>query len=179
LNQDPIEFWKHVHGASVHFPIALFIVGLMFDYGSVLFRRPNWRTVGFWCLIAGAIVAVPACVSGLAGLYGWLGVATSPDTFEGYKGSNVLLMFGHRNLGLTGTGIAILLAIWRAIRKDELKKTEWGVFLALWLAATLSIGLAGYMGAYVRGMSDYANFPKVAPSPEASPTAEGAPAPAP
>jgi uncharacterized membrane protein len=177
--EDPIKFWQHIHGASVHFPIALIICAFLFDFGSTLFKRETWKIVGFWCLIAAAIVALPASISGLAGHIGWFGVKPDPDT---YDFTNVGLSLGHRNLALVGTGIAILLAIWRTARRDALKKGEWAAYLILLFGATFSIGVAGFLGAYVRMGSDYANFPKQpaaveSPAPDAeTPATEATPA---
>jgi uncharacterized membrane protein len=139
LNEDPIKLWQHLHGATSHFPIAGMILAFLFDFGSVIFRRPSWRCVGFWTLIAAAVVSVPTVLSGLSAQYGWFGI-------EKWQADHLVL---HRNLALFGAGAAIVLALWRTVRKDDLKGGEWIAYLALLAVATGLIGFTGYYGAYV------------------------------
>jgi uncharacterized membrane protein len=138
-NEDPIKLWQHIHGATAHFPIAMMVVGFLFDLGAIVFKRENWRTVGFWCLMIAAIVAVPLVVSGMAGGMGWFGI-------EKWMAEGTMK---HRNVALIGSGLTILLALWRAVRRDALKGAEWGIFLLLLAAAVGGIGYAGFLGAYV------------------------------
>lgn len=137
--EDPLKLWQHIHGASAHFPIVGMMLALCFDFGSLLFRRPQWKVVGFWCLFAAAVVSIPAVLSGLTGQNGWLGV----DKWVSIS------MDKHRNIALIAAGSAILLSLWRIIRKDDQKGAEWFVYLALMLAATAAIGYTGFLGAYV------------------------------
>jgi uncharacterized membrane protein len=132
-NEDPIKLWQHIHGATAHFPIAMMIVALIFDLGAIIFKRETWRAVGFWCLMVAAIVSIPLVISGLAGANGWFGIEKWDD----------------RNLALAGSGLAIVLALWRAGRRDRLKGPEWGIFIALLIASVGIIGYTGYLGAYV------------------------------
>ena len=143
FKDDPIALWKHIHGASAHFPIAMMMVSFAFDYGAILFRRPNWRTVGFWTLIVAAVLSVPTILSGLWGQLGWFGV-------DKWEATSVLV---HRNVSLFGGGVVLLLAIWRSLRRDsreDLKGGEWITYLVALIFATAAIGYTGYLGAYVK-----------------------------
>jgi len=140
VNDDPIKLWQHIHGACSHFPIVGMTLSFLFDIGAILFRRPNWRPVGFWTLIAAAVISVPTVLSGLSAEYGWFGI--SPK----WEAEHLIL---HRNLALAGSGAAIVLALWRAARKDMLKGAEWIAYLVVLTVATGLIGFTGFYGAYV------------------------------
>ena len=141
--EDPIKLWQHLHGASSHFPIVGMMLAMAFDFGATLFRRPTWRVVGFWTLFAAAVIAVPAVISGLWGQQGWFGV-TPALTLN--PQSSVLF---HRNVALFGAGAAILLSLWRIVRRDALKGGEWAAYLVILLLATGAIGYTGYLGSYI------------------------------
>jgi uncharacterized membrane protein len=136
---DDIKLWQHIHGACTHFPIAGMVLAFLFDYGSMVFRRPNWRTVSFWTLIAAAVVAVPAILSGLTGQLGWFGVTPWPADH----------LLAHRNAALIGGGAAIVLALWRVLRRDALKGGEWIAYLCLMTLATGVFAYTGFLGGYV------------------------------
>ncbi len=137
---DSIQLWQHLHGACAHFPIVGILLAFCFDYGSTLFRRPQWRIVGFWTLTAGALVSIPTVLSGLTGQNGWFGV----DKWDSAK------MPLHRNLALFSAGTALILLIWRTVRKDKLQGAEWFAYLVILLIATAAISYTGYLGAYVQ-----------------------------
>ena len=139
MKDDPIQLWQHLHGASAHFPIALLFVGAAFDYGSALFKQSTWRHVGFWCLMVAAIISVATVLSGLSGANGWFGI--EKWTADGTE--------KHRNIALIGSGIAIVLALWRAIRRDKFQGIEWAVFLLALLGGVAAIGYTGFLGSYV------------------------------
>jgi uncharacterized membrane protein len=110
-----------------------------FDYGSAIFRRPEWKTVGFWTLTAAAVVSVATVLSGLTGQNGWFGV-------EKWTAG---AMENHRNIAIFASVLAILLALWRIVRRDNLKGTEWLIYLLCNLIATVAVGYTGFLGAYV------------------------------
>lgn len=141
-DKDPIISWQHIHGASTHFPIALLAVSLFFDLGALLFRRPNWRSAAFYTLLLGAIATIPACLSGLTGGQGWFG--NEPWT----SGP----IYNHRLISLLTSGVALILALWRCLRRDKLKAGEFVVYLILMFLAVVGVGYAGWLGAYVAGV---------------------------
>ncbi|MDX1935021.1 MAG: DUF2231 domain-containing protein [Capsulimonadales bacterium] len=137
--EDPIAFWQHIHGATAHFPIVGLILAFCFDMGATIFRRPHWRTIGFWTLLVAAVVSVPAVLSGLTGQNGWFGVSRwMSDSME-----------RHRNVAIVVSVLAVLLSLWRIVRKDELKGTEWLAYLVLLTVATGIISYTGWLGGYV------------------------------
>lgn len=142
--EDPIKIWQHLHGASSHFPIALMIASFLFDLGSLLFKRPSWRIVGFWTLFTSVVVLPMAILSGFTGYLGWFG-------FSKWDAAGLVL---HRNLSLVGAGVLFALAVWRMRRRDALKGAEFAAYLVLAALAMGVISYTGYAGAYVaRGYS--------------------------
>lgn len=146
--EDPIKLWQHFHGATVHFALALTLVSLVFDLGSKIFGKRDWRTVGFWSQFVAALLSIPAVVSGLWGQLGWF----HADKWE----ADHLLQ--HRNLALIGTGCLLLLFGWRCLtsdfgisrnRQDRKAGNLYLVYLALMLIAASTIGYTGYLGSYV------------------------------
>ena len=61
--------WDHVHGAAVHFPLALAVGSGALDAAAfALGTRPAARQLhaaGYWMVLLGAAGSVPAVVSGL------------------------------------------------------------------------------------------------------------------
>lgn len=56
----------NVHPLIVHFPIALFITGLVVDGLGWLLRQENLKRVGLVLILLGALATVPAVATGLA-----------------------------------------------------------------------------------------------------------------
>ncbi len=58
----------HIHPMIVHFPIALLIIGFLFDLAGAAFKKDFFRNAGFYLLILGTLGVVAAYISGnLAG----------------------------------------------------------------------------------------------------------------
>src|SRR5690348_8525582 len=57
---------KHAqHVVLIHFPIALYITGVLADLAAALTRRRDLEMVAFWNLSLAAISAVPAAITGV------------------------------------------------------------------------------------------------------------------
>lgn len=54
----------HLHPMIVHFPIALLIVGFLFDIGGLFIKRESFTTTGFYLLILGSAGVIAAFISG-------------------------------------------------------------------------------------------------------------------
>jgi uncharacterized membrane protein len=63
------EIWAKMHGATVHFPIALVLCSGALDTTGFLFpslaSRRGLHAAGYWTMLLGAAGTVPAVVSGL------------------------------------------------------------------------------------------------------------------
>ena len=139
MAQDPLQWWQHIHGASSHFPIALLIFTFLFDFGATIFRRPDWRVIGFWALIVGSLMTIPSMLSGLTGQLGWFGV-------DKWSAASLLT---HRTIALISGGTCLALMLWRVARRDRLQGVEWGIYLFLLTLAVGLISYTGLMGAWV------------------------------
>ena len=64
-----VTIWAKVHGAAVHFPIALVLCSWALDASGLLFpglaARRGLHAASYWTLLGGALGTVPAVVSGL------------------------------------------------------------------------------------------------------------------
>ena len=146
--EDPIKLWQHVHGASVHFALALSLVSIAFDLGSKLFGKKEWRTVGFWALVVATLLSLPSLLSGFWGQLGWF--KAEPWTADH--------LLQHRNLGIIGTVVLVVLLAWRSgtgdfgiarHSHDRRKDTQYVLYLLLALVGAGIMGYTAYMGAYV------------------------------
>ena len=63
------EMWAKMHGATVHFPIALVLCSGALDASGFFFpglaSRRGLHAAGYWTMLLGAAGTVPAVVSGL------------------------------------------------------------------------------------------------------------------
>lgn len=146
--EDPIKLWQHLHGASVHFALALSLVSIAFDLGSKLLGKKEWRTVGFWTLVVATVLSLPSLLSGFWGQLGWFKA-------ESWTADHLIQ---HRNFGIGGTIALVLLLAWRSATGDfgvghhsqERKNDKaYLLYLGVALIAAGIMGYTAYMGAYV------------------------------
>jgi uncharacterized membrane protein len=130
------EIWAKMHGATVHFPIALIMCAGALDTLGFFLPDPAMRrglhTAGYWMTLLGALGTVPAVVSGLVMSKG--------------------LMLGHDAMRFhhlfvwPAFALIVGLATWRALAGDFTTKPAPAGYLAtVGLAAILIMG-AGYWG---------------------------------
>jgi uncharacterized membrane protein len=130
------ENWAKMHGATVHFPIALILCSGALDALGFFFPVPAIRrglhAAGYWTIMLGAAGTVPAVVSGLVMSRG--------------------VMLGHDTLRLhhlfawPAFALIIGLATWRALASDfTARKAPAGYLVAACSAAVLVMA-AGYYG---------------------------------
>jgi uncharacterized membrane protein len=128
--------WAKMHGATVHFPIALILCSGALDALGFFFPVPAIRrglhAAGYWTMMFGAAGTVPAVVSGLVMSRG--------------------VMLGHDTLRLhhlfawPAFALIIGLATWRALSSDfTARKAPAGYLVAACSAAVLVMA-AGYYG---------------------------------
>ena len=133
---DP-SIWSKLHGASVHFPIALAMAAALFDGLGYFWpksspRKAQLHAAGYFTIILGALGTFPAVLSGL---YMTKGEALGHDA----------LLFHHL---FVWPAFACLLGlgVWRALAGDLASSRSFAFYLAvLFLTAGLMAG-AGYWG---------------------------------
>lgn len=134
---------KHAqHVVLIHFPIALFIVGVIFDFLAQSAKRRALAAVSYYNLLGAAISAVPVVVTGLLA---W------QFQLEGQKLKGILLM--HLALGCTS---AVLIWIaWGLQLHARRQSTERlpAFRLALETVAVAVIALTGHLGGFLSGVN--------------------------
>jgi uncharacterized membrane protein len=134
---------KHAqHVVLVHFPIALFIAGVIFDFLAQSARRRVLAVVAYYNLLGAAISAVPVIATGLLA---W------QFQLEGQKLKGVLLM--HLVLGWA-SAILIWIAWGLHVRASRKLAERLPVFrLGLETLAVAIIGFTGHLGGFLSGVN--------------------------
>jgi uncharacterized membrane protein len=134
---------KHAqHVVLIHFPIALFITGVVFDFLAQKTKKRGLAEAAYYNLLGAAVFAVPAVVTGILA---W------QFQLEGQKLKGILLL--HLVLGSTST-----ILMWMAwglhqnARRQLPEKLP--VFrLGLETVAVAILGLAGHVGGFLSGVN--------------------------
>jgi uncharacterized membrane protein len=135
MEEDPLKIWQHVHGASVHFPLAMAVAALVARIAPTRFLAEHRESFIRLSIIAGAVISIPAVCSGLAAMNGWFGI-------EPWVAGHLV---GHRNSALVGSILLIMLAQLQIIVKEP---PRWLTTLILVISA-LAMAYAGFLGGYV------------------------------
>jgi uncharacterized membrane protein len=133
---------KHAqHVALVHFPIALFLVGV-FDLAAQRTKRQDLAAVARFNLLLAAIFSVPVVVTGLAA-WQW--------ALEGAKLKGVLLL--HLVFGISSSILCLAVGVLhlRSMRKPESPLPFFR--LPLELLAGVLIAITGHLGGFVSGVA--------------------------
>jgi len=129
-------FWAKVHGAVVHFPVALSLCSAALDAaGFALASRPaapELHRGGRLAMIAGTLGAMPVVVSGLMMTRGEL------------LGHGLLRW--HHLLAWPACGLLAALAGWRTVAGPCPPRRALGAYLACALVAAGLVAAAGYWG---------------------------------
>ena len=134
---------KHAqHVVLIHFPIALFIVAVAFDFLSQWRKSRTLAAAAYLNLLVAALFTLPVVASGLAA-WQW--------ALEGQKLKGILLL--HLLLGCISS-VLICFVFWihwrsRRIPGQSLPKYR----LPIELAAVLLIGLTGHLGGFLSGVN--------------------------
>jgi uncharacterized membrane protein len=126
----------HLHPLSVHFPIALILVGFLFDFLSLIFKKEQWLSkAGLYLMVLGTLGAVAAVLTGEFFSKELTGFAGEKKEF-------------HEIIAKTAMYIMIAASVLRIIpllMKKEIAWLKWTVFV-LFLAGCVFVGYAGLLG---------------------------------
>lgn len=125
------------HVVLIHFPIALFLMGVLFDLFSRVKQNDRLETVAQANLAAAAICIVPAY---LTGLLAW------QFALDGQRLRGVLLY----HLGLASATTMLVIATWWARSRARSRPM---IVIILELAGTLSISLTAHLGGFLSGVN--------------------------
>jgi uncharacterized membrane protein len=133
---DP-SIWSKLHGAGVHFPIALMLVSALCDTVSLVCRddelQRGFRFAATVTIILGALGSYAAVISGLV-MAKWQ-----------FWGHSALLR--HHQFVWPAFGLMVSLATWRiAVCRRLARRRPTAVYLTFMILAVVLIGGAGYTG---------------------------------
>jgi uncharacterized membrane protein len=134
---------KHAqHVVLIHFPIALFIAAVVFDYVAKWTKNQALAAAAYFNLLLAAISTVPVVGSGLVA-WQW--------ALEGQKLKGILLM--HLILGCISSVLIWLVfwIHWRARRLPERSLPKYR--LPIEALAVLIVGLTGHLGGFLSGVN--------------------------
>jgi uncharacterized membrane protein len=134
---------KHAqHVVLIHFPIALFIAAVAFDYLAQWTNNRTLAAAAYFNLLLAAVSTVPVVATGLAA-WRW--------ALEGQKLEGILL--AHLVLGCLSS-VLIWAVFWIHLRarcgpKESLPKYR----LPIEAVAALLVGLTGHLGGFLSGVN--------------------------
>jgi uncharacterized membrane protein len=134
---------KHAqHVVLIHFPIALFITAVAFDYLAQRTKNRTLAAAAYFNLLFAAISTVPVVATGLAA-WQW--------ALEGQKLKGILLM--HLVLGcVSSVLIWVVFSIhWRARRRDQDSLPNYR--LVIEALAMLIVVLTAHLGGFLSGVN--------------------------
>jgi uncharacterized membrane protein len=136
-------FAKHAqHVVLIHFPIALFITAVAFDYLALWTKNRTLAAAAYFNLLLAVVSTVPVVATGLIA-WQW--------ALEGQKLKGILLM--HLVLGSLSS-VLIWIVFWihlRARRHPEESLPKYR--LPIEALAVLLVGLTGHLGGFLSGVN--------------------------
>jgi uncharacterized membrane protein len=134
---------KHAqHVVLVHFPIALFLTGVLCDVLAHWTNRRALKIVAEFNLWAAAVAAVPTAATGIAA-WRW--------QLDGQRLSGVLRL--HLLFGACSAVLLWLVVLVRARQWNKSDSSLPAVQAVLEFAAALAISLTGHLGGFVSGVN--------------------------
>jgi uncharacterized membrane protein len=134
---------KHAqHVVLVHFPIALFLVAVGFDFAGQWTKKPSFELVARYNLLVAAVATVPVMITGLLA-WQW--------QLEGHKLKVLLLQ--HLVMGLVSSSL-IWLVWWihsRAHRKAGASLPAYR--LPVEMVAAMAVALSAHLGGFLSGVN--------------------------
>ncbi len=136
---------KHAqHVVLIHFPIALFLAAVAFDYLAQWRKQESLAGAAYFNLLLAAISTVPVMASGLAA-WQW--------ALDGKKLKGILL--AHLILGCVSSVMIwlVLWIHWRTRRPSERSLSLPKYRLPIEALAVLVVGLTGHLGGFLSGVN--------------------------
>ncbi len=134
---------KHAqHVVLIHFPIALFIIGVLFDFLAQWKRQRLLAAAAYYNLLVAAIATIPVVVTGILA-WQW--------ELEGQKLKGILLM--HLVMGCLSS--VLICAVWFIHMRTRSKQEEVlpGYRLPIEAVAVVIVALTGHLGGFLSGVN--------------------------
>jgi len=138
-----VLFAKHAqHVVLIHFPIALFIIGVLFDFLAQWKKQRLLAAAAYYNLLVAAIATVPVVVTGILA-WQW--------ELEGQKLKGILLM--HLVMGCLST--VLIWVVWFIHTRTRRKQQEVlsGYRLPIEAVAVVIVALTGHLGGFLSGVN--------------------------
>jgi len=133
---------KHAqHVVLIHFPIALFITGVAFDYAAQRTKRRGLAEAAYYNLVLAAASTLPVLVSGI---FAW------QLQLEGQKLKGILLM---HLVFASLSSITIWLVWWVHFRGRRREGTLPSYRLAIEFVGIALVALTGHLGGFLTGVN--------------------------
>jgi uncharacterized membrane protein len=133
---------KHAqHVVLIHFPIALFITGVAFDYAAQWTKRRGLAEAAYYNLVLAAASTLPVLVSGILA---W------QLQLEGQKLKGILLM---HLVFASLSSITICLVCWVHFRVRRRKGALPSYRLAIEFVGIALVALTGHLGGFLSGVN--------------------------
>jgi uncharacterized membrane protein len=138
-----VIFAKHAqHVVLIHFPIALFIIGVLFDFLAQWKKDALLAAAAYYNLLVAAIATIPVIITG---------VLAWQFELEGQKLKGVLLM--HLVMGCVSS--VLICVVWLIHRRNR-RRQEGGLpgyRLPIEAVAVVIVALTGHLGGFLSGVN--------------------------
>jgi uncharacterized membrane protein len=124
-----------LHAALNDLPTALLVAAVLFEFGSLAFKRESLAWAAIWCLWAGTVG-------------GWAAIVAGNLAEEDIDHGEAIheLMERHESLGLIVMGVFTAILLWKLWRRTGRSRAE------DWVLRTMSVlGLAGLFNVAIIG----------------------------
>ncbi len=131
------------HVVLIHFPIALFITGVLFDVVAARLRQAQLNAAAYWNFCLAAVFTIPVLVTGVIA-WQW--------ALEGQRLKGTLLLHLMSALGAT----AVIWIVWwleRRARQGKVSRAAGVCKFALEFFGVVLLGLTGHLGGFLSGVN--------------------------
>jgi uncharacterized membrane protein len=130
------------HVVLVHFPIALFLTGVAFDFAAHWSKRATLAAAAYLNILAAAAFVLPTLATGIVA-WQW--------QLEGKKLKGLLLL--HLALGCASSLLICLVAWLQFRRRRAIGSAVSGYYLPLEFLTAMVIALTGHLGGFLSGVN--------------------------
>jgi len=131
------------HVVLIHFPIALFIIGVLFELTALWRKREELAMVAYYNFYAAAIFSLPAAVTGIIA-WQW--------ALEGQRVKGTLLL----HLACAWASVVVIWTVWFLARRARRTAGPTTVSILRIVLEFIGIGLltlTGHLGGFLSGVN--------------------------
>ena len=138
-----VVFAKHAqHVVLVHFPIAIFITGVWFDFLGQWSKRRTMASAAYLNLFAAALTTIPVIITGILA-WRW--------ALEGQRLKGILLM----HLVMGSLASVLIWIVWLIHRRTQRRHGDArpGYLLLIEALAVVVVAVTGHLGGFLSGVN--------------------------